>query len=105
MPVVVEPAPPPAAVRRGRPARPTSPVPAGGKPTGAGPRPVAADLPGDLAESIIDLAPGEILAREFRVGPVAGAGRYTVRAVLPDRAVAAVAGPVIEASTIVRFEQ
>lgn len=104
-PVVVDPAPSPPATRRSRPAQTSFPAPAGRKPIGAGPGPVPADLPGDLAETIIDLAPGEILAREFRVGPVPGAGRYTVRAVLPDRAVAVAAGPAIEASTIVRFEQ
>jgi hypothetical protein len=101
----VDPDPSPAAARRGAPARP--PKPAVGPPeaggAAAGSAADAAFL--DLAESIVDLAPGEILTREFRVGPVAGSGRYTVRAVLPDRGASVTAGPAIEASTIVRFEQ
>ncbi len=105
-PVVVDPAPPPlSAARRGKSSPPPRPAPASRAPTGAATGPVTDDLLGDLADTIVDLAVGEILAREFRVGPVPGAGRYTVRAVLPDRAGAVATSPAIEASTIVRFEQ
>jgi hypothetical protein len=70
----------------------------------------AADLAA-LVGHIVDLAPGESLRREIRAGPVRAAGRYDVHAVLDDLAQpylsgAAVAGAaVIEATTILRFEQ
>jgi len=81
----------------------------------------------ELAARVIDLAPGEVLRRDLTAGPVGGAGRYEVRAVLPDLASSlessetrppsvgkGTAGsrtqqtaglPPIEATTIVRFEQ
>ncbi len=67
---------------------------------------------GDILGRVIDLAPGEVLRREVRVGPVRGAGRYEVRVTLVDLAAALVAAsprssplPPIEATTVLRFEQ
>jgi hypothetical protein len=95
----------PAADRRAPPAR------AGRAPAGADARtaeggsPAATGAsPADLAARLVDLAPGEALRREFRIGPVAAAGRYQVRAGLADLA-ASPSLPPIEASTVVRFEQ
>jgi hypothetical protein len=39
-----------------------------------------------IAGSIIDLVPGQVLRREFTIGPVSTAGRYEITAILPDRA-------------------
>jgi len=40
--------------------------------------------PADLVDRVLDLAPGEALRREFKIGPVRAAGRYEVRAILND---------------------
>ncbi len=67
-----------------------------------------ADLrPAEIAGRIVDLAPGEVLQREFRVGPVAAAGHYEVRATLIDLASSIGSSPLppIEATTPLRFEQ
>ncbi len=42
--------------------------------------------PADLLGRVVDLPPGGVLRREFKVGPVRSAGRYEVHAVLPDLA-------------------
>ena len=91
--------------RRPPPARPGRPPAAADRRTAAtaAPDPAGA-APPDLADRLVDLAPGEVLKREFRVGPVAAAGRYQVRAALVDLAAPASLPP-LEASSIVRFEQ
>ncbi len=45
----------------------------------------AAEMPA-LAARVIDLGPGDVLRRDFQVGPVRAAGRYEVRATLVDLA-------------------
>jgi hypothetical protein len=40
----------------------------------------------EIESGLVDLAPGEILRRELKVGPVPAAGRYEIRATLVDRA-------------------
>jgi len=69
------------------------------------PRPVPPAA--DIAPRIIDLAPGEVLKREVRVGPVMTAGHYEVRVTLADLASAIEPQPLptIEAATVLRFEQ
>jgi hypothetical protein len=77
--------------------------PGSGPPPGRSPEPPPAD-PAEVARHLVDLAPGERLRREFRVGPVAAAGRYGVRATLVDLAGTSADGP-LRAETVVRFEQ
>ena len=48
------------------------------------PAPPAAVDPVAVANALVDLAPGETLRREFKVGPVPAAGRYEVRTELRD---------------------
>jgi hypothetical protein len=115
---------PPARGGAAAPASPRSPGPPDRPPGTEGP---AAAL-GAFADRLVDLAPGEVLRFEFKAGPVLFAGRYRVRAALPDLAAGLAAsamardggaakrvgetGPrasvppsTIEAETIVRFEQ
>ena len=56
----------------GPPLRPTAPSP-----------PPAVD-PVAVANALVDLAPGETVRREFKVGPVPAAGRYEVRTEIRD---------------------
>lgn len=114
------------------PARGGAPASALPRPPGPPDRPRGAEGPaaalGAFADRLVDLAPGEVLRYEFKAGPVLFAGRYRVRAALPDLAAGLTAnavardgaagkrfgevGPratlppsIIEAETIVRFEQ
>ena len=88
---------------------------------------ISAPALSEIAARVLDLAPGEVLRRDVAVGPVGGAGRYEVHAILPDLAsslsvfearppsVGKGAAeprtrqtpglPSIEATTVVRFEQ
>jgi hypothetical protein len=77
---------------------------AGGGTAPGAPEASAGAEPAEVAALLLDLAPGESLRREFRVGPVAAPGRYEVRAGLADLAVPP-AQASIEAVVVLRFEQ
>ncbi len=68
----------------------------------------------EVTNRIVDLLPGQVLSREFKVGPVPSSGHYNVRVTLPDLSSslpargATRASPstaTLEAATEVRFEQ
>lgn len=58
-----------------------------------------------FAETVVDLAPGELLQRDLSAGPALAAGRYELRATLEDAAARLAGGPPIVARTTLRFEQ
>ncbi|HEU4402069.1 MAG TPA: hypothetical protein VFT43_08185 [Candidatus Polarisedimenticolia bacterium] len=73
-----------------------------GKGAGAPEGSTRSALPAEIVSRMVDLAPGEVLRREFTIGPVPGAGHYEVRTRITDPLTSL---PPVEAGTMVRFEQ
>lgn len=63
-----------------------APAPEGRDPVSGGSGTVLEAILAEIEAGVVDLAPGEIVRYEFKVGPVPAAGRYEIRATLTDRA-------------------